>query len=61
MANKTPVTIELTPQQVQWLESKTADHGLPNIGKAVRCLINHARDEASADEAIFGTIRCPDC
>jgi hypothetical protein len=37
------------------------EHGLPDIGKAVRCLINYARENADRHAEIFDEVRCLDC
>jgi len=37
-------SIELESDKVAFLEQMAAAHGLPDIGKAVRCLINYARE-----------------
>jgi hypothetical protein len=38
-----------------------AAYGLPDIGKAVRCLVNYARENPDKQEAIFNEVRCLDC
>jgi hypothetical protein len=54
-------SIELESEKVAFLEQMAAAHGLPDIGKAVRCLINYAREHPERQEAIFAEVRCPDC
>jgi hypothetical protein len=34
---------------------------LEDIGKAVRCLVNYARENPDRHEEIFGQVRCLDC
>ena len=34
---------------------------LPDIGKAVRCLIDYARENPDQQAAIFGEVHCQDC
>ena len=36
-------------------------YGLPDAGRAIRCLIDYARDNPDKREAIFTEIRCLDC
>lgn len=54
-------SIELESEKIAFLEQMAAAHGLPDIGKAVRCLINYARETPDAHEAIFAEVRCLDC
>jgi len=54
-------SIELESEKVAFLEQMVATHGLPDIGKAVRCLINYAREHPDRHEAIFAEVRCLDC
>ena len=54
-------SIELEAEKVEFLERMAASYGLPDIGKAVRCLINYARESPDKHDAIFGEIRCLDC
>lgn len=54
-------SIELESEKVAFLEQMMAAHGLPDIGKAVRCLINYARENPDKHEAIFAEVRCLDC
>lgn len=53
--------IELESEKIAFLEQMAAAHGLSDIGKAVRCLINYARENPDKHEAIFGEVRCLDC
>ena len=34
---------------------------LPDIGKAVRCLIDYARENPDKQADIFGEVHCHDC
>ena len=36
-------------------------YGLADSGKAVRCLVNYARENPDKLDDIFGEIRCLDC
>jgi hypothetical protein len=61
MSASEPHEIELRPAQWAWLEAMAERYGLADPGKAVRCLINFAADEAEHEAAIFQEIRCQDC
>jgi hypothetical protein len=59
--DRRPWQIELESAKVAFLEEMAARYGLPDIGKAVRCLINYARENPEKHPEIFGEIRCLDC
>ena len=61
MKDFTPQSIELESDKVQFLQEMAKKHGLPDIGKAVRCLVNFARENPDKHETIFGDVRCLDC
>ncbi|OFW15331.1 MAG: hypothetical protein A3H29_01310 [Acidobacteria bacterium RIFCSPLOWO2_02_FULL_67_21] len=61
MKDQRACSIELESGKVEFLEQMTASYGLPDIGKAVRCLINYARENPDKRDAIFAEIRCLDC
>lgn len=61
MKDARPYTIELETEKVQFLEEMARTHALPDIGKAVRCLINYAREHPDKHEEIFADVRCLDC
>jgi rubrerythrin len=54
-------SIDLESEKVQFLEQMAKKYGLPDIGKAVRCLISYAREHPDKHEAMFGEVRCLDC
>lgn len=54
-------SIELESEKVAFLEQMAAAHGLADIGKAVRCLVNYAREHPDQHAAIFAEVRCLDC
>jgi hypothetical protein len=54
-------TIELESAKLQFLEEMVAKYGLPDIGKAVRCLVNYARENPERLDEIFDEVRCADC
>jgi hypothetical protein len=53
--------IEMETEKMQFLEQMAAKHGLPDAGKAIRCLINYARETADKQADIFEEVRCLDC
>jgi len=53
--------IELEAEKVAFLQQMADAYGLPDIGKAVRCLVNYARENPDQQQAIFGEMRCLDC
>jgi hypothetical protein len=53
--------IELESDKVKFLEEVAASYGLADIGKAVRCLINYARENPERRDEIFSEVRCLDC
>jgi hypothetical protein len=59
MANdKQPYTVELDPVKVEFLEEMAKKYGLPDMGKAMRCLVDHARENPALQESMFTEIRC---
>lgn len=61
MKDKTDQIIPLQEAKVAFLEQMVEAHGLSDIGKAVRCLIDYARENPDQQELIFGEIRCIEC
>lgn len=61
MKDLRPCTIDLESEKIAFLEQMVAAHGLSDIGKAIRCLINYARENPDTHESIFAEIRCLDC
>ena len=61
MALKKDVTIELTDSQVEYLAKMVEKHDLADEGKAIRCLINFARESEDQEDDIFMDVRCLDC
>jgi len=54
-------SIELESSKLEFLETMMKAYELPDLGKAVRCLINYAREHPQKHDEIFGDIRCLDC
>lgn len=61
MKDVKPYPIELETAKVEFLQQVAAKHGLPDLGKAVRCLINYARENPDKHADIFDEMRCLDC
>jgi hypothetical protein len=61
MKDTQPYPIELETAKIQFLEEMVAKYGLPDAGKAIRCLINYARENADKQADIFEEVRCLDC
>jgi hypothetical protein len=61
MKDATPREIELASAQVLFLQEMAAKYNLPDVGKAVRCLVNYAREMPDQHGAIFDEVRCLDC
>jgi len=53
--------IELDTQQIEFLEEIAKKYGLPDVGKAIRCLVNYAREAPDRRDEIFDEIRCAGC
>jgi hypothetical protein len=54
-------TIELETGKVEFLQEMVKKYDLPDLGKAVRCLVNYARENPEKLDEIFGEFRCLDC
>ncbi|MDG2054258.1 MAG: hypothetical protein P8J86_06085 [Phycisphaerales bacterium] len=61
MPEKQSSELEMTADQIAFLEEVISKYGLPDQGKAIRCLINFARDRTDLADAIFAEMRCLDC
>jgi hypothetical protein len=61
MKDQKPFTVDLESGKVQFLEEMARRYGLPDPGKAVRCLINYAREHPDRHDEIFAEVRCLDC
>ncbi len=61
MKDKTDQSIALEEAKVEFLQQMVEAHGLSDIGKAVRCLIDYARENPDRQTVIFGEVRCIDC
>jgi hypothetical protein len=59
--DKETYTIELEKDMMAFMEQMTASYDLPDVSKAMRCLINYVRDVESARDAVFAEVRCLNC
>ena len=59
--DKAVYSIELEKDMMQFMEQMTTKYQLPDVSKAIRCLINYARDVEEARDDIFAEIRCLNC
>jgi len=46
---------------VEYLDEVTKAYKLEDAGKAIRCLVNYARENPGKRDEIFGELRCLDC
>ena len=61
MKDKVEKTVDLEAEKIVFLEQMVKDHHLSDIGKALRCLINYARENPDKHDDIFNEVRCLDC
>ena len=61
MKDLQPRSIDLDISMIEYLQDVAQSHGLPDIGKAVRCLINFARENPDKRDEIFNEVRCIEC
>jgi hypothetical protein len=59
--DKQTYSVELEPAKAEFLDQMARTHGLPDMGKAIRCLVDYARENPQAQEEIFGGVHCVDC
>ena len=53
--------IQLSPDMVAYLEAAAKQYSLSDMSKAVRCLINYARENPDRRGEIFDEVRCLGC
>jgi len=53
--------IELDSAMVEYLEEVAKSYSLSDTGKAVRCLINYARENPDRRDEIFSEVHCLGC
>jgi len=59
--DKATYSIELEKDMMGFLEQMTTEYDLPDVSKAVRCLVNYAHAVETARDDIFAEIRCNTC
>ena len=61
MSDKQTTSVDLKPEMIQFLNEMTQTYKLDDPGKAVRCLVNYAREHADKRDEIFSEVRCTSC
>ena len=61
MKDVTSQAVEMETKKLDFLKEMVETYSLPDTAKAIRCLIDYARDNPDKREAIFAEIRCLDC
>jgi hypothetical protein len=61
MSDKQTTPVELKPEMIQFLNEMASTYNLDDPGKAVRCLVNYARENADKRDEIFSEVRCTNC
>ena len=61
MKDAAPFTVELESAKVKFLEEMARTYKLADAGKAIRCLVDYARQHSDKRDTIFAEIRCIDC
>ena len=61
MKDHATYTIQLDRSMHAFLEEMVKRYSLADVSKAVRCLVNYARDKPDQLDDIFAEIRCLDC
>jgi len=59
--DKATYSIELEKDMMLFLEQMTTQYDLPDVSKAVRCLVDYALCVETARDDIFAEIRCNRC
>ena len=61
MKNAVSQAVELEIKKIDFLKEMVETYSLPDTTKAIRCLIDYARDNPDKRQAIFAEVRCLDC
>ena len=61
MSDRETRQVDLKPAMIQYLDEVTTAYKLDDAGKAIRCLVNYARENPDKRDEIFGEMRCLDC
>ena len=59
--DKATYSIELEKDMMAFMEQMTAAYDLPDVSKAMRCLVNYVRVEQDARDRVFAETRCLNC
>jgi hypothetical protein len=60
--DKAVYSIELEKDMMAFMEQMTAKYSLPDVSKAMRCLVNYTRTaDEEVLESIFAEFRCLSC
>jgi hypothetical protein len=59
--DKTVYSVELEKDMMQFVEQMVTNYQIPDASKAIRCLINYAREVEGVRDDIFAEIRCLSC
>lgn len=57
----TAFSVDLETEKIEFLQKMAKQFGLLDEGKAIRCLINYAREHSERHAEIFDEVRCLDC
>lgn len=61
MSDRETREVPLKPEMIHYLDEVTKAYKLDDAGKAIRCLVNYARENPDKRDEIFGEMRCLDC
>ena len=61
MKNAVSQAVELDIKKIDFLKEMVETYSLPDTAKAIRCLIDYARDNPDKRQAILAEVRCLDC
>jgi hypothetical protein len=61
MKDKVQQTVDLEAEKIAFLQQMAKAYQLSDVGKAMRCLINYARENPDKQNDIFSEVRCLDC
>ena len=55
------IEIELKAGQLEYLQAMAGKYAIADVGKVIRCMIDHVRSEPDRERSIFEVVRCLDC
>ena len=59
--DKAMYTIELEKDMMEFMEQMTAQYALPDVSKAMRCLVTYVHDVETVRDDVFAEVRCLNC